>query len=397
MERSEGIFSPKDSKYWVNITHASPRLKIKQMARIHSKNLSRRDFLKLSASGLAVFGMEPWKRRFSLTDFPQAERLGRVAVGKVDIKMRPDEKSDSVGILYEDNVVPWLRETIGRQPFRNNQKWVETPDGYIWSPHIQPVKNQLNNPVTTLPNTSLGSGMWVEVSVPFVDLILDNPPARSPWLEYRLEFGPIPRLYYSQIVWIDDVKVDAQENIWYRVSEPYGSYGDIFWAIAEGFRPISQEEIAPINPEVSEKRILVNVSNQTLSCYEGSTEVYYARISSGAKFDAQGNQVDVWETPLGSHPIWRKMFSLHMSGGTTGGGWDLPAIGWTTLFVGSGVAVHSTFWHNNFGVPMSRGCVNARPEDAKWVFRWTLPEVPFDPGDISVSLPGGTLIEVVET
>nr|NIR94728.1 twin-arginine translocation signal domain-containing protein [Gammaproteobacteria bacterium]NIW46920.1 twin-arginine translocation signal domain-containing protein [Gammaproteobacteria bacterium] len=253
--------------------------------------LSRRDFLKLSASALAVIGMQPWKQRLALADFPQAERLGRVAVGKVDIKNRPDVESNTIGVLYEDNVVPWLRETPGRQPYRSNQKWVETPDGYIWSPHLQPVRNDLNTPVITLPNTSLGSGMWVEVSVPYVDLILANPPARSPWLEYRLEYGPIPRLYYSQIVWIDGVKTDAQDNIWYRVSEPYGSYGDIFWALAEGFRPITQEEVEPISPEVEQKRIIVDVSNQSISCYEGNTEVYFARISSGAKFDAQGNEV----------------------------------------------------------------------------------------------------------
>lgn len=78
-------------------------------------------------------------------------------------------------------------------------------------------------------------------------------------------------------------------------------------------------------------------------------------------------------------------------------GWDLPAVGWISLFVGSGVAVHSTYWHNNYGVPTSRGCVNARPEDAQWVFRWTLPAVPYDPGDVTVGMPGGTLIEVIES
>lgn len=358
--------------------------------------VSRRDFLNLSVLGFGAIGLIPSMHSIPRADIPLAERLGRVAVGKVDVKVYPDEESRTIDVLYEDNVVIRQRETIGSQPFRLNQRWVETPDRYIWAPHIQPVLNQLNPPPQTLPETSLGSGMWVEVSVPYVDLILDNPPARSPWLEYRLEHGPTPRLYYSQIVWIDGVRTDAQDQVWCRVSELYGSYGDIFWAIAEGFRPIMPEEMTPISPEVEEKRILINVSNQTLSCYEGNTEVYFARISSGAKFDAQGNQVDVWETPLGSHPIWRKLFSLHMSGGTTGGGWDLPAIGWTPLFVGSGVAVHSTFRHNNFGVPMSNGCVNARPDDAKWIFRWTLPEVPFDPGDVSVSLPGGTIIEVVE-
>jgi lipoprotein-anchoring transpeptidase ErfK/SrfK len=152
--------------------------------------------------------------------------------------------------------------------------------------------------------------------------------------------------------------------------------------------------MAPLSPEVEDKRVVVDVTHQTMACYEGDTEVYYCRVSTGALYNAQGERVDTWSTPPGPHPVWRKLVSLHMSGGTTGGGWDLPGIGWTTLFVGSGVAVHATFWHNNFGVPMSRGCVNARPEDARWVFRWTQPTVSYDPGDVSVSGSGGTIVEV---
>jgi len=49
------------------------------------------------------------------------------------------------------------------------------------------------------------------------------------------------------------------------------------------------------------------------------------------------------------------------------------------------MALHSTFWHNGFGERLSHGCVNMRPDDAKWVFRWCLPEVPFESGDITVS------------
>jgi len=104
-----------------------------------------------------------------------------------------------------------------------------------------------------------------------------------------------------------------------------------------------------------------------------------------------------WLTPLGIRPIWRKLISVHMSGGTTGGGYDLPGVSWTSLFEGNGIAIHSTFWHNNFGEQMSHGCVNAAPEDAKWMFRWTLPVISYDPGDLTVGMPGGTRIEVVES
>jgi lipoprotein-anchoring transpeptidase ErfK/SrfK len=360
------------------------------------QSINRRDFLKLSALGLGSLAIRPEWSAYGNYDFPQFERLGRVIVGRVDLKISPDWNSLSKSVLYEDAVVPWLREVTGSTPYRTNQRWVETPEGYIWSPYLQPVQNNPNIPLTTLPDTSLGAGMWVEVSLPYVNLLLDNPPPRSPALQETLELGLRPRLYYSQIVWVDQVKTDEQGQTWYRVNEKYGSYGDIYWAQAEAFRPITDEEMAPIHPEAEEKRVVVDINYQTLSCYEGKNEVYYARISTGALYDAWGNRVDVWATPVGRFPIWRKLVSLHMSGGTTGAGWDLPGVGWVSLFVGTGVAVHSTFWHNNFGEPMSRGCVNAQPDDAKWVFRWTQPQVAYDPGDATVSWPGGTIVEVKE-
>jgi lipoprotein-anchoring transpeptidase ErfK/SrfK len=360
------------------------------------RGVKRRDFLKLAALGLGSLGLKPWRQLFDLPDFPSSERLGRVVVGKIDLKARPDEASENVGVLYEDAIVPWVQETIGPRPYRVNQRWVETPDGYLWSPQVQPVWNQPQKPVATLPQTNRGTGMWVEVSVPYVDLVLDNPPARAPWLRNRQATGLPPRFFYSQIAWVDQIKTDTAGQVWYRINEQYG-YGDVFWAVAEAFRPMSAEETAPINPGIEEKRVLVDVSTQTMSCYEGNTEVYFARVSTGALYDYLGNRVDAWGTPLGKYRIWRKSISLPLSGGSSAVGWDLPAVGWITLFVGAGVAVHSTYWHNNYGVPTSRGCVNATPDDSKWVFRWTLPEVAYDPGDITVSMPGGTIIEVIES
>jgi hypothetical protein len=60
---------------------------------------------------------------------------------------------------------------------------------------------------------------------------------------------------------------------------------------------------------------------------EGNTEVHFARISSGALYDAWGNRVDAWETPVGDSPIWRKAVSLPLSGGSAAAGWSLPAVG----------------------------------------------------------------------
>jgi hypothetical protein len=357
------------------------------------KQLSRRDFLKTAALSIGGLSLSSWGRFFALPEFPQSERLGRIAAGMVNLKARPDIDSQDVGVLYEDAVVPWLKEVVGPRPLWISQRWVETDQGYIYAPNLQPVMNKPNQPVSSLPPADQGVGMWAEVTVPYADLVLANPPARSPWLKEAL----LPRVYYSQILWVDDLKTDDTNQVWYRVNERYGTYGDIFWVPAESLRPLTEDELSPISPQVENKRVEVDVTYQTMSCFEDEREVYFCRISSGAKYDAEGNPVDKWSTPVGPHYIWRKLVSVHMSGGTTGGGYDLPGIGWTSLFSGDGVAIHSTFWHNNFGVPMSHGCVNARPDDAKFVFRWTMPVVPAISGDVTISGNSSTKIVVVES
>lgn len=349
---------------------------------MRSSEFSRREFLKLSAVGIGALAFQPLLASPRLADFPAYERLGR-AFAKVELRAKPDFNAAVVGTLYDDAIVPWLREVVGPHPYRYKQRWVETPDGYIWASELQPVRNQPSTPIKTLPETSLGPGMWVEVSVPYVDIFLENKPA-SPGFKARVEAQMPLRLYYSQVLWVDQVRTSESGAVMYRVNERFG-YGDLIWAPAEAFRPLSDEEVAPISPEVEEKLIVVNVEEkyQTLTCYEGNTEVYFCRISGGKKFDPEGTPLDSSSTPVGTHTIWRKQVSTHMSGGTTGTGYDLPGVGWTALFSGDGVAVHSTFWHNNFGGElMSHGCVNARPEDAKWIFRWASPPVFYDPGDL---------------
>ena len=58
---------------------------------------------------------------------------------------------------------------------------------------------------------------------------------------------------------------------------------------------------------------VITIWEQTLSCYEGDTEVHFAKISSGALYNAWGNRVDEWQTPIGTSPIWRKTISLLVS------------------------------------------------------------------------------------
>ncbi len=356
--------------------------------------LTRREFIKLTALSLGGLALTPVLRVHpgarQLQEFPQGERLGRVCEGKWEVKARPNLDSQTVGYVYEDAVFPWLREVIGEKAsyIFNNQRWVETPDGFIYAPKIQPVRNLPNQPVQTLPQSSLGPGMWAEVTVPYVEAGLQNGPSSNSWVSARLDLGLPIRLYYSQVFWIDQIKTSDSGKVLYRVNPNYYGGVDMLWADAAAFRPITSEDIAPIDPGMPDKQVVVDVIHQTLSCFEGSQEVYFCRVSTGAKFDMYGNAVDKWSTPVGQHRVARKYISLQMSGGTTGAGYDLPGIGWTTIFATGGVAIHSTFWHNNYGDPMSHGCVNTLPEDAHWIFRWTEPAVKYDPGTVDVAVTG---------
>ncbi len=360
--------------------------------------ISRRDFLKLVGGAAGMAALRPFSRVLPLPEFPAGERLGRLTA-TLDLISAPRVDYPATGRLYPDAVVPWLREVVAQTIDTQviNQRWVETPDGYLYAPYVQPVRNLPNQPLTELPN---GQGFWAEVTVPYVDFVTENAEPASPWLKNARDVGLPTRLYYSQIMWVDAIKTsEVTGGIVYRVNERYGSYGDILWAEGAAFRPLAPADVAPIHPEVdpAQKRIVASLTSQTLSCYEGATEVYFCRMSSGQKIDANGTPTDTWSTPLGDgHRTWRKTISIHMAGGTVGGGWDTPGVAWSTFFSGSGVAVHSTFWHNNYGTARSHGCLNVSPEDAQWIFRWTTPEVPLEPGDITVGMPGGTQVDVKE-
>jgi lipoprotein-anchoring transpeptidase ErfK/SrfK len=358
-----------------------------------NRPVSRRDFLKLAGLGLGALALRPLTSRMGnhqisrtvlLPDFPQADILGRNCTadtsmqwgGTIPIMARPDVGGSKVRDAHRDEVFPWLKEVSTENVDFNlpNQRWVETSEGYIHSLYLQPCKNLPNIPLSALPAGQ--AGFWGEVTVPYVDLIMENPAPVSGWMRDHVAYGLQARMYYSQVMWIDGIRTSDSGTIQYHVNERYGNPGDLFWAEGAAFRPLTEEDVSPINPEVdpATKKIVVNVNYQTLTCKEGDREVYFCRVSTG---------VQEGSTPPGDHAIWRKLISVRMAANTVGGSsYDLPGISWTTLFVGDGVAIHAATSHNDFGTERSHGCVNCKPEDAKWIFRWSQPTVLLEPGDL---------------
>jgi hypothetical protein len=277
-----------------------------------------------------------------------------------------------------DDLLEIGRTVIGRGVYPHNHLWYETPEGYLWSSNSQEVAD-LPNPI--LPSLPAG-GLWTTVTVPFVDG-RRQPSSGSP-TRYRL--------YYDMVLNIDDLTQADDGSTWYRVHDENGV---VMYAPGEAFRAINSAEVAPIAPEVEDKSVVVNITRQELSAFEAGREVYFARISSGFAFYPEDGQFTS-NTPIGQMWTWRKMVSRHMSGGDAVSGYDLPGVGWTVLFHGSGAALHSAYWHGDFGAARSRGCINLRPADAQWIFRWTDPIVAYRPGDLTVQWPNPGTRVIVE-
>ena len=111
----------------------------------------------------------------------------------------------------------------------------------------------------------------------------------------------------------------------------------------------------PITPgSDGERWIDVNLSQQLLIAYEGETAVRWVTISSG---------LPRTPTVTGQFRIYVK----YVSAGMSGDDYDLPNVPYVMYFF-RGYGLHGTYWHSNFGYPMSHGCVNLPTPEAEWLF-----------------------------
>jgi len=370
-------------------------------------SLSRRDFLKLAGLSAGTLALNPFRgeRDFSvpaLAQFPAGDHLGRIAVTPnyytTPLMPSPNANDTAIRQVGQDEVVVWQRVAVGSTAHSSiSRQWVETPNGYIYLPDVQPVQNLPNTPMSAVPAGK--PGFWAEVTVPYVDLVDQNPPI-DPSVKYLTGLNQPVRLYYGQVVWMDKVGTDSTGKIVYRFNESPGhgyGYGDVFLADAAAFHPLTPDDVSPISPNVdpATKKITVDATleHQTLSCFEGKNEVYFCRIASG---NDQAN----FSTPVGDQNVAWKIFSIHMAAnlGKSGSGYDTMGVPWPTFFnLNAGAAIHGVFWHNDFGNQRSHGCINVTPEDAKWIFRWTSPFVSLDQSEIKMQWPNvGTPVSVAD-
>jgi lipoprotein-anchoring transpeptidase ErfK/SrfK len=337
------------------------------------QQLSRRDFLKLSASGVLGLVLSELGIDRALAAPPASK--GRAIWSGVRIFDEPSILANVVHLLRTDEVIPLLGEIPGGSidnPFNNI--WYQVEGGYTFSGWLQPVETMYQKPVYEIP----AEGRVAEVSVPYS-------------LTYRAPYyyaKNAHRIFYETTHWVKKIIVTREEkSIWYEIYDK--EYKQSFYIPSYNMRFIPDEELTQLSPEVpnEDKLLHVDIATQMVTAFEGDKIVLSVRCGSGGRGT---------ETPKGEWRTFHKWPSVHMTDYDDDGAnlYSLPGVPWVSFFTGSGHAFHGTYWHNDYGVPRSNGCVNLPSSVSKWVYRWTSPVVPVNKEYLH--LPGEGTRVVVE-
>ena len=334
--------------------------------------LSRRDFLKLSASGALGLALSELGLDRVLTA-PSVSQ-GRITWSGIPLFDTPSFNAKKIHVFGMDQIVTIKAEVEGDEGNPYNKAWYKVDNGYTYSGWLQPVETRYQKPSYSIR----GGGQLGEIVVPISETRL------MPYVYAKNGY----RLYYGSTHWVTKVVVTREEkSIWYEIFDNHLKKS--FFVPTYNMRIVPDEELTLLSPNIpdADKMIHVDLAEQLVTCFEGETMVLSARCSSGTK----GTR-----TPTGDFLTYHKGPSIHMTnqGDAVNNIYDLPGVPWCTFFTGIGNAFHGTYWHNDYGRPRSHGCVNLPSEAAKFIYRWTRPTVPVD--EDYLHLPGeGTRVQVV--
>jgi lipoprotein-anchoring transpeptidase ErfK/SrfK len=140
-------------------------------------------------------------------------------------------------------------------------------------------------------------------------------------------------------------------------------YDPSLWytAVPAEYQPEARS--APAGSPVTEaKWIEVDLSQQHLWAWQYDQVIFSTAVSTGTYLHP---------TPTGTFHIYAKFIADDMTGGTPGSPdyYFLPDVPYTMYFY-EAYGLHGTYWHHNFGTPMSHGCVNLPTPAAEWIYGW---------------------------
>ncbi len=327
----------------------------------------RRDFLKMVGAGAGAFAFQPF---FSENDLlTKGGKTARVAIANVSVYKEPWDESQIQYQKYRDELVNVYYQVKSEYGPGYNPIWYRVWGGYIHSGHLQLVETRLNEVDYSVIGATL-PGKLAEVTVPFTQARLHN--SDGSWRD-------VFRLYYESVHWVVGLIDGPDGRPWYRIKDEIFDVDRLdYYVPAEHVRIISESELLPISPEVPwiEKRIEVSIAMQELTAYEYNKVVLKTKVSTGIPSAKVEGKIPT-STPTGTFNIQNKMPSKHMGDGQMTDdleAYELPGVPWVCFFEPkNGVATHGTYWHTNYGMTMSHGCVNMPNDKAKWLYRWALP------------------------
>ena len=199
------------------------------------------------------------------------------------------------------------------------------------------------------------------------------------------EFPSVAKLRDGIVLKVATSTVRSEDGImWYQIifdewlRYPARVQGD--WYVASSFaRAVETPDAEELDPSshnplaqagallghtTTEKRIVVDRSEQMLYAYEGTELVLETPISTG---------LDLTPTPRGIFTIYRKTPTRYMQGplpGISDQYYDLPGVPWNLYFTKEGGAIHGAYWHEEFGQQWSHGCVNLPLDIARTLYEW---------------------------
>lgn len=330
-----------------------------------TEKLSRRELLKLGSFSFGALAFSPLRSLLPPEDRSETIGVGRVTISEIGVYKEPYLDSEKRETRVRDQLISLFEEIVSPFGPPLNPKWYHVVGGYVHSAYIQRVeKASLNEPMLYVTR----AGRLGEITVPYTQsLSLKD----SVW-------EPLYRLYFQSVHWITGVVIGPDGQPWYKLTDELLRID--YFVPAKHVRPITEDELAPISPQVPPEKKLVEVSliDQTLTAYENGEVVLHTKVSTGLPEYGQTSGLST-VTPRGDYNIDPKVPSKHMGDGRITSeidAYELPGVPWVSFFVHNiGVAFHGTYWHDNFGARMSHGCVNMRCEDAKWLYRWSTPNV----------------------
>jgi hypothetical protein len=347
----------------------------------------------------------------------------------IAVRQLPDPASLPLGTVAQDTRVAWRRTVSGP----DCDRWVEIePEGFICDRHLEPnvrAPRALELPrladdalvpgeyaslagprarlASSLSEAMAGRGVrstsqtrtirkkgevtigrrqfWRTVEGEWIDaraLRLPTPSAFSgidllqpsapllpfAWVQPRGRRGGEVTVWEEPQRWLEALRLPARSVVPVLRQSPDGKMvriGRQRWVQAQDLR-VARLTAPPAGVGPDERWVDVDLDQQVLVAYQGARPVFATLVSSGTEKNP---------TPAGEHRIWIKFAERDMTGEVAGRRYLVASVPWTMFYAGD-FALHAAYWHDRFGETASSGCVNLSPQDARFLYFWTTPEVP---------------------